>query len=65
MLTLTVFLLWLMACSLCMAWFGAAKRRPFPYHGGTHGADAGRSFWLWTFAASCTALTVLWLWGAH
>ena len=64
-LTLSVLLLWLMACALCMSWFGAAKRRPAPYHGRTHGDEEGSTFWLRVFILSCVALWALWVWAAH
>jgi hypothetical protein len=61
---LSIILIWVMACAVCMAWFGAACRRSEPHQAEIREDSGSSSFWILVFAVSFAALWMLrWLVG--
>jgi hypothetical protein len=51
---LSIILIWAMACAVCMAWFGAARRHSAPSQAAIR-EDGSTHFWIWVFALSFAA----------
>ena len=54
-LILSILLIWVMSCAVCMAWFTAAKRHSDPRHCGVHDPPAAGYLWLAVFALGLIA----------
>lgn len=54
-LILSIFLIWLMVCAICMAWFTGAKRSSGPHHSAVSDQPWGTYLWAGLFTASLIA----------
>jgi hypothetical protein len=64
-LIFSIFLIWVMSCAVCMAWFTAAKRRSDPHHCDIHEHPMANYLWPGLFAASLVAWILLRVAMAH
>jgi hypothetical protein len=62
---LSIILIWAAACALCMAWFGAARRRSSPYHSAARHDSGAGAFWVGVFVLCLIALWAVWVWAGH
>ncbi|WP_367870844.1 hypothetical protein [Luteolibacter sp. Populi] len=64
-MTATLIVSIVLACAICMAWFGAARQHSDPRHyGDREGAGSG-SFWILVFAICLAAWWIVRFWGTH
>ena len=62
---LSILLIWVMSCAVCMAWFTAAKRHPHPRHSGVHDHSLAGYLWIAVFAVSLVGWILLRVAMAH
>ncbi|WP_035609327.1 hypothetical protein [Haloferula sp. BvORR071] len=64
-LILSVVLIWVMACSICMLWFGNATRHTNPGHSEPPGHVSPAVFWGGVFALCSAGWLLVHWWGRH
>lgn len=64
-LILSIFLIWVMGCAICMAWFAAAKKHSDPRHCDVHEHPVADYLWPGLFAASLVAWILMRVAMAH
>jgi hypothetical protein len=64
-LLLSIFLIWVMSCAVCMAWFTAAKRGSDPLHCEGHDGAVAGYLWAGVFAVSLIAWILIRMAVAH
>ena len=64
-LILSVILIWVMACSVCMLWFGSATQRTNPRHSEVQGHSSTAVIWGAVFAACSAGWLLIQWWARH
>ena len=62
---LSILLIWVMACAVCMAWFGAALKHSYPPQRSIREDSGSSSFWILVFALSFAGLWLVRCWAGQ